>query len=719
MQLPELFVRLTFLYSKKGVGGMQKKGFLTAAIFGFWVTGCFFGGVVNGETTQTEEVKAFEKMFGKGPQEEDVYRTDRLLLTATRHMIPVKQAPAIATVVSSEEIRRMGARNLLDVLERIPGFGVTRGYFSLYEVEIRGLKTDRSEKVRLMVDGHTLNYPVWGGAAWAYDTISLDHVERIEIIRGPGSALYGANAFSGTINVITQTGNDLGGTIASAGIGSYGTQQYHLAHGKRYSDVDFLIYSTVTNSAGDNLYVESDLVGQSGFTDDQAKSIDFAVKAVWQDVTFNSRMLKRENGPYVGVKWTLNDESQLETEQYFADISYVKELNEQWSVNSKIYGDYLDIDLNWEILPEGIPLALGMGALGWGAGDSLMGTPSMKNSRYGVELGFSYEPTDNNKLTMGTVYERVRHYDLEHHANFNPLTSEMLASFQDISSWGNWGLPGNREILAFYLQDEWEVAPDVRLTVGARYDHYSDFGDVTSPRIGMVWNISRDAELKLLYGEAFRAPNFEELYLTNNPATLGNPALQPEKMKTYEMAIGYRPCRNTEMNISGFLNKFEDRIDFVSIGGGVVEAQNSGDATIQGLELDVRHQWQRVGSYLNYTWQEPEDDASGQRLADVPSYRWNLGLDCDFSKNIIGDFHVLTVGDRPRAAGDSRGSLDSYTVANASVSISDFGMRFLDLQLSLYNLFNAEYSYPAAVSTLSKDFPAPARTFFLEARYTF
>ena len=662
-----------------------------------------------------EEVRSY---FESEYQEEDYFRTDRILLAATKSKMHVRDAPAIATVITYEEIKNMGARNLLDVLKHVPGFGVTRSYFSLYEVEVRGMKTPRNEKIKLMLDGHSLNYPVWGGAAWAYETLALDQVERIEIIRGPGSALYGANAFSAVINVVTKMGHELNGTEAAIGLGSFDGKRYHLSHGGIYGNLDFLASATFSDVDSADLNVKSDLLGITGKTDDWAESWDIGLKIGWNDFLLNTRFLKRSNGPYIGVQYVLNDDSELDTEQYVVDLSYAKKISKKLSMNAKVYYDYLDMDLHWEIFPEGVPLLIGMGPLGWGPGDNMLAEPAMKNKRYGFEMGGDYELLKNNLLTAGFVLERVKHDDLEYHANFNPLTSEFLGSYQDVLDIASWGVSVTRDIWAVYLQDQWDISQNLHFTAGVRYDHYDDFGGITNPRIGFVWNLSKSAEIKLLYGKGFRAPNFEELYLINNPATKGNPDLDPEKIHTYEASIGWRPSKSTEISISGFHNSLEDRIDLIAIEGGVSEFRNAGDATIYGIESEIRYHLPRIESYANFTWQKPEDDETDDRIEDVPSFKCNLGLNLKIHDYLNGNINVLYVGDRPRKENDPRKDLESYAVIDTTLILQNF-FKSLEISGSVYNVLDEDYSYPAPAATLADDYPALGRTFFIEARYIF
>src|SRR5207237_2069032 len=115
-----------------------------------------------------------------------------------------------------------------------------------------------------------------------------------------------------------------------------------------------------------------------------------------------------------------------------------------------------------------------------------------------------------------------------------------LGSIVDVSSTAPFLLPHDRKVSYAFAQDEWTVAKDWTLTAGVRHDEYSDFGGTTNPRLALVWEAAYNVTAKLLYGTAFRAPSFTELYVINNPVLIGNPNLQPEKMKTMEAALSWQ-----------------------------------------------------------------------------------------------------------------------------------------------------------------------------------
>lgn len=309
--------------------------------------------------------------------------------------------------------------------------------------------------------------------------------------------------------------------------------------------------------------------------------------------------------------------------------------------------------------------------------------------------------------------------DVSHYTNFDPNTFINLGSYQDISSWGNWNIDEDRANVAVYLQDEWKIFENLSFTAGVRYDHYDDIGESTNPRLGLVWEIVKDVDFKMLYGQAFRAPTFDELYSINNPASIGNPDLDPEEMTTYEVSLGYSPLKGPQLTATGFYNKFTDKIDLVATSiPGMLEFQNTGDATIYGIELEARYKFRSLEVYGNYIWNHPEDDETEEPLPDVEKYRLNLGCDYWVSDWGKGNLHILHVGDKPRASTDTREDLEAYTVVNASFILPNV-FRSMELRASLYNIFDEEYAYPAPPTTLANDYPADGRSFFVELRYTF
>ncbi len=645
---------------------------------------------------------AFESLFGTGVQEEDFYRTDRELLTATKHLMQVKDAPAIASVFTAEDIQIMGARNLIDVLQHIPGINVGQNFYSLYEIEVRGLVNARNSKVKLLIDGHEISGALFGDAAWIYETLSLDSVERIEVIRGPGSALYGANAFSGIINVVTKTGWETNGTVAHVSAGSFNTQRASVVHGKRYDDVDLLASVAWNKTDGHQSYVPSDAFSNSGNTDDWAKSLDAALKVGWNGFVINSHYFHRRNGAYIGVGKALSD-SLIETDAFYIDLNWTKSLSEQWEVNLKTYVDFMDFTFNWQIMPNAAYTT-----------GYMLGTPHWRNDKYGIELGTNYQLSESNMLTSGITWQYDNQHDVTHYANFVPQTYAPLASYQNVTATGNWNQNASRRTLALFIQDEWQITDKTRLTVGGRTDDFNDIGKVFNPRLGIVWNKSDNMDLKLLYGTAFRAPNFEEQLSINNPAAIGNTALVAEEMKTYEISIGYRPFRGLETNTVLYRNKFSNRIELDETLS-PPQFVNVGDTTVTGVEFEMQYHFSNSEFYADFYRQNPVDDSTGDAVADVPGVGADAGVNL-WSSNYKGNVHVQYVGPRPRNAADTRTDHEGYTVVNSSLTLLN-PIKNMEIRAGIYNLLDKQYTYPAPANTISGDYPAAGRVLMLDLSY--
>jgi iron complex outermembrane receptor protein len=628
------------------------------------------------------------------------------IITATKYIKRLREAPAIATVITSEQIRNMGAKNLRDVLKTVPGIGISivTGY-GKYGIESRGIKSIDTEKILVMIDGHRVNDTMSGGAMWVFDDMFVENIKRVEVIKGPGSALHGANAFVAVINVITKDVGDIDGVDVRAGGGSFSTQHYDLLFGKEYSKFKIAGNFDYLDSKGAKLNIESDRLKKSGQTDDWKKRYDLGLKMSYGDISFNGKYVNKERGPYIGVANALNDESKIETGHLFGELIYKHSLREDLHLMLKGYYDNYYWKANWEISPEG--------ALS-GFPDGFIGIPELKNRTYGSEIQVDYSLWDGNKLTGGVLYEDIKQYDVKHNANFNPLTFAPLGSIQDVSSYGNWNQNKDRYVSAIYLQDVWKFTADIEGTIGVRYDNYSDFGNTTNPRLGLVWNFLEGANLKLLYGSAFRAPNFKELYNINNPAELGSTDLKPEKLRTYEASIVYNFLGKYTTNLTYFNSEIEDIIQIEN-----KKFKNSGKAKVEGIEAELKINYRGSSySYINYTYQNPWDVSGGSRLPDVAAQKGNIGFNMELGRYVNANANLLVVRARPRISADTRSELSGYETLDLTLIGKNF-YKDAEIRGSAYNLLNKTYADPENTGALKNDFPRQGITFMVEASYGF
>jgi outer membrane receptor for ferrienterochelin and colicin len=660
-------------------------------------------------------------VVAKELQPEDLFNVslDELvaIYTASKQRMPVNKAPAIATVITAEEIRNMGARNLLDVLKMVPGVGVSINEFGLYQIEIRGIRTQLSEKVLLMIDGHSMNKLFTGSGMYSFGRdLPVEHIDQVEVIRGPGSALYGANAFVGVINVITKQATDIDGGEMAASYGSFDSRKINVLAGKEYANGLKLVGNVnYHNTDGPAMRIETDVLTGTpftttpGYSDLSLEQTDIFLKLEYENLAFRGYYQKKQGELYIGMNYALVDDSVGDMDNYWGELSWNHKWQDNLTTTIKLYLDRYEQESTLKLMPEGF-----MGAYPKG----MIGRPLGKNRTMGGEAQFDYTFSEDNRLIFGMMYEKLKQYDVEHISNFDPLTYQDLGSLQETDPSN---INTNREIYAVYLQDEWQLRDDLNLTAGLRYDHYSEFGPTTNPRVALVWGISDSIDLKLLYGQAFRAPTFVELYNQNNPILLGNANLKPEEITTYEAGLGIRLTDFLHMDLNYFYSDIEELIIWDTTASTATYV-NGGQIEVDGIELLF------TGSYsadnywkLSYTYQDPRDSDTDNPLPDVPSHRAGFAVNYALTKYLNSHVDVLWTGSRPRAQGDPRPDSDSYTTVDLAFIAKNFLQGF-EIEAVVHNLFDEKYQDPDTSGIALKapdDFPRAGVSTMVTLRYKF
>ncbi len=647
---------------------------------------------------------------------------ETFMVTATKRKISVRKAPAIATVITADEIRNMGARDLMDVIKMVPGFGVSMSVEGRHMFEVRGISTVMSEKILMMIDGHRVNDPYTGSAfGWLFDYLSVEKIRQLEIIRGPGSALYGANAFVAVINVITKEADDIDGIEAGVAGGSFDTKKVSLLGGRSFKDKDFKIFGSVnyTDTDGLDVTIKADSIAGQPFSKTPGKAdlsleqTETFLKMSYGDLIFRGHFLQKDRGAYIGFANALTaDENSIVHKNFWSDLTYAKSFTDKFSASFRAYYDHFDESGEpVKLFSEGFP----------GYPDGMMSRTHLEDSTVGTELQFGLDLSEKNHLIAGFNFERIRQHDVSHTANYNPFTMEPLGSLQNVSSWANYNREITRELWAVYLQDEWAVTDNLNLTAGVRHDNYDDFGGTTNPRFGLVWNFLRDADLKLLYGQAFRAPNFVELYNDGNPVVLGNPELKPETIKTYEAALGYRFGDSYAINANYFRNETDDLIVWdTSTSPGTY--MNRGSAKVDGVEVVLTGKYTPANYWqLTYTWQNPKDADTDEDLPNVPSQRAGFSVNYEVCKYLNAHADILWTGKRPRVSGDDRGDMPSYTTVDLTLIAKNFYKGF-EIRGMVHNLFDEEYEDPdlsGAQKLIPYDYPREGISALVEFSYRF
>lgn len=672
---------------------------------------------------------------------------------ATGSNKPLRLAPAVASVLTADDIRAAGATRLDEVLALVPGFHVAQSPINRLNPNwaIRGIMTDQTPQVLLLRDGIPLTY-AYNGARPNLFQLPVEHIERVEVIRGPGSAIYGADAYAGVVNVITRSADSLQGLASGVRLGSVERRDAWLQYGQPLGDWRLGVSLEYGHQGDDpDRRISSDL--QSVFDNIFATSASHAPGAMNNRYDVLNADVKLQRGPLSLALWhwrqwdagvgagaanALDPTGRQDTEFTRFDLSQrFAEQSEGWRSELRFtYHDHNDHP-KFVLFPAGATLPVGSDgniASSPSGGvvtftDGVIGQPTGRERFALLEMATYYSGLDKHqwRASLGLRYERIDSSELK---NFGPgildgSEGTVSGSLTDVSNTAHVFMPDQQRSVRYVsLQDEWNFAPDWELTGGLRHDHYSDFGDTLNPRLALVWSTRHDLTSKLMVGRAFRAPSFGEQHVQNNPVLLGNANLQPETIVSYDLAFDYRPSETLTSKLNLFRYDIHDLIDYLPDGSGTTfTAQNAHDRDGQGLELELS--WRpRPNLHLSasYAWQSSRDSASHQPIANTPAHLANLQLQWQLTTDWSLQSHGLWVADQKRASADPRPPVKDYLLTALSLRHSPAG-RHWQMALGIDNLFNHNARVPSlynpalGTAAVPDDYPLPGRHLWLEFRY--
>lgn len=676
---------------------------------------------------------------------------------ATGQQQPLSEAPAVATVITAQQIKAMGAANLDQVLETVPGLHVSLSsnrFSPIYSM--RGIYTDKNPQVLMLVDGIPLTQLYFGDRG-IKNSLPVSNIARVEVIRGPGSAVYGADAFSGVINVITKTAAQIGGTELGFRGGSFDTQELWLLHGSKWGEVDFSLSLDVFKTAGDgNRVIESDTQSlfdnafgitaslAPGAADTDEKRADLRIEFAWKGLEFSVWNWRQEGGVGPGLALALDPTGIGRVDNYLVDLKYLNNSSfDNWEYEARL--TYADINTESEqtLFPPGAIIPLGsdgnvepaspVGIAVFSQG--MIGNPEVYEQHVRADGSAFYTGFRRHTLRIasGINYAELNGKESK---NYGPgvidpvLPSQVVDGVVTSVTDTPYIFIPDKSRRNYYgsLQDEWSFAADWNLTWGLRYDNYSDFGSTVNPRAALVWNTSQKLTSKLLYGRAFRAPSFAELFSINNPVALGNPDLEPETINTYEVAFDYSATYDLRTGLNVFYYQIDDLIRFLPgpSGTGSRAAQNSGEQTGYGFELEAEwHLLESLSLAGHYAFQRSRFEELDSDVGHSPGQqlygqiRWAFAPHWEFSTQ------AKWIADRKRDDGDPRPEIDNYTLVDLVLRRMDI-VKHLDIDLIVQNLLDEEAFEPSpgegsvpGGSLVPGDFPLTGRGIYLKLGYRF
>ncbi|MBW2304895.1 MAG: TonB-dependent receptor [Deltaproteobacteria bacterium] len=703
-----------------------------------------------------------------GQARQDAVRLEEIVVTATKTEKKVEDVPGSVTVIDQEDLRKKNVQTVDDALNSLSGVFVKRSkglMDSTASVKMRGFNGDKYTLV--LIDGQPINDAYTGGVEWG--ALPTDNIERIEIIRGPASALYGGNAMGGVINIITKTPEKLELEL-NGGYGTHDTQRCRVSIGNRFwnrlglqigyeeektdgyesTPVVRSISSGTGNVSGGYLmndkYGEPTrwVVGDKGKNGAERRVLNGKLSLDFSDTgrlsfTAVSGDYEYDYGPPNTYMGTFGDNStyaiagsgqraRFRPNDFISYTGIGKKENDTYTLAFKEIFGPLQVNAQAGTVQLESRYTLESGS---GLTDYSNSPGSLKitegESWFG-ELQGDLPLGESHILTFGVSYRTdevdTNEYDIPFYRSYYGRGASTFYSGGKSKTW------------AVFIQDEWWIIDSLTLYLGLRYDTWkvSDGasgvpGSETrydsnkeyelSPKVATVWKALPDTTLRASVGHAFRPPTIYELYRTwqyYSTTYQSNPNLKPETVWTYEIGIDqYFFDKKTRLSLTGYRNDIDDLIYYRTEGSTKVRT-NAGKAQTYGLEIEAS---QKVTDWLtlwgNFTYTDakitdnPADpDSEDKQVIGVPEIAWNIGLDAHykwFKGNLVGRYYSKIYNNSDNKDTEE-GVYGTYEPAFfMDAKVTVTPLKWMEISLSVDNIFDEQYY---------EYYKTDGRTFFAE-----
>ena len=674
-----------------------------------------------------EEVIVAEDFLG------DFYGGEEMIEIATGIKTQIHKAPAVASVFNAEQIKQMGATDIDDVLEAIPGLHVSRdsnAYLPVYS--FRGIRSRYNSQVLMLINGVPITNNFSGNRNQIWGGMPVEAISRIEVMRGPGSAIYGADAFAGVINIITKNADDIQNNQVGFRAGSHNTKDAWLALAGSNGE---LKYSAVLEHHKTDGLERDEKYPTQPFSL-MTTNTDFRGEVSYTDWIFRlGYQLRNDNGNGAGIVEVPDLASRQKSQRLNFDLNYTKNISDSLELNAQLayFQTSQTVKNQYVLFPAGVTLPnnLVTGDMSGGGvhfPNGFIGNPEVWERHKRLNITATYTGISSHAVRVGVGYHNGDLYRVRESKNFEIQQDGTLLAYPEVIDVSDTELvflkETDRDNYYIYLQDVWSFANDWELTAGIRYDDYSDFGSTTNPRLALVWATSLNLTTKLLYGKAFRAPSFVDRGNINNPSTIGNPNIQPETIETSELVFDYHSLNGFGMVTNFYHYSWQDIIQFAPTAGvtGLV-AQNLGEQSAYGTEFEFN--WapsHDLKVSVNYAWSKAENKTNNTDVALVPEQQWFAQVDWQMLDALNVNFKSHLVQNRLRESGDNREQIDDYWLSDLTLRWMPKSSNF-EARLIVKNVFDADVREPSLINgasaSLINDLPQLGRSFLGEVRYQF
>jgi iron complex outermembrane receptor protein len=588
--------------------------------------------------------------------------------SAVKYAQTTSEVPASVTVITEEDIWAYGWTTLEEVLANVRGMYISNDRAYAY-LGNRGFSrpTDYNNRSLLLLNGKPLNEPFYGSAfvGNAFG-LGLQSVQRIEIVRGPGAAMYGSNAMLSVINVVTKDPDSLNGLQVTGQAASFGTRSGALTYGKTSSSgLEVMLTANYFNAEGqDHYFPDFDQPFNNGGVAeglDNDRYFGGYGTVTYRGLTFSAMAVSREKEVPTASWETLFGEVQTtQDDRWFAQINYDAALDPKKMLSVRAYYDGYSYDGTYPYEPD--PLDVGV----WEDHNDV--------ATLGTEVRLQWDPIASNRAVVGAEVRSVTSADYRYSSEFgDPFV-------------GNWPYT----VYSLYVQDELQVSNKLALTFGLRGDHYTNAESAVMPRGAAVFHVTQSTTMKLLYGKAFRTPTLYELNYEEEDYWETTPNLRHEQIETMEFVWEQRLAEGIFGTASLFRYEMTDLIDETN-NNDIGSYRNRGAVDAHGLEMEINARFRSgLSGYASFTYQSATDSETDERLTNSPAYLVRAGLAYSPLPWLRAGANVRYDGERMSVWDEV---VDSYAVTDLTVSAVNL-LDHLQASFKVKNLFDTRYATP-------------------------
>ena len=625
---------------------------------------------------------------------------------ATRTRQNVDYMPYVISAWGSDELTKMGISTLGEALTLVPGVDTSIGTVGTVVPIFRGSNPFAMGQSKLILDGVVVNDKMTGGYNHVME-LPISLIQRIEVVRGPGSLLGHVNSYAGSIHVITKANRDDGLAVENEAFAELGSSQYKSAgfvashKGEELSVNGDFFYKQHEQT----LPVSLDRFGNSGESQQRLENYSLGINANYKNISFKTRFLNKENGASYGQAFSLSedDSDYISIDNNLAELAFTHEISNEIKIDVSLGYIELNRQLQNKVVPDN------------GLADSPGGPVVLADGRYflvdlveetfyeRVELNIS--SIDSHRINVG-IYA----YQSDMAKREGQTSEDDLQTFTTIELLKN----TPRDMVSIYIDDLIDLTEKTSIQLGLKHDHYSDVEDQHSPRLALVHRYDDENIFKFMYTSSYREPAWREQYLNTKPFFTSTLDLSPEHVDAYELAYIRRTGLNSHFEANVFYLNNKDQIHAQNPSHTFL---NNGDNNLYGMELEYKHTFQNNDQfYFNYSYAGGEnvgDGLAGSATHLIKSY-YVYNLSDALSLSAVGRF----IGEKDRIKEDLRNEVSSYTLfdlsANYSIKSEDIA-----INVSVKNALDAEYFLPSPENTYPDDFERHGRSILLSLRKGF